>query len=197
MSLNLERMTYREAVQALVDAGYTHLASGDWSLVFQIPDADRVVRITPYDPAHLIFAELCVQFPHPNLPQILSIKRLQRNCFLVEMPRYASEEIERQQAFLDRLKSTMANRNAADSELADLCSILEIGIQRTDRLPYSDGIDWNPENVLSDGSNPKFVDAFSSGGTHITARLEKGEPVELDEEAVADFLSIPFHSPYP
>ncbi len=65
-------------------------------------------------------------------------------------------------------------------------------------MPYfAGGIDWNPENVLFEGTRPILVDAFNIKGSAIVALLEKGEPVELDEQGVRDFLSIPYHRPHP
>ena len=73
MELHLGSLTYRQAALALLDAGYVHFASGDWSLVFYNPEANHVLKITPYDPAYLVFANLCKEHPHPNLPHIQSI----------------------------------------------------------------------------------------------------------------------------
>ena len=194
MALHLELLTYQHAVRVLLDSGYTLLASGDWSLVFQMPDHERVVRITPYDPANLVFAELCASNPHPNLPQVLSIRQLQRNGFVVEMPKYQRRECHEQQTFLDLVQYAMASADASTCELGSLCRIMEAGLRQAEALPYFDGMDWNPENVVFDGTTPKFVDAFNIRGSRITALLKEGEPVDLDAETVADFLSIPFHS---
>ena len=77
-----------------------------------------------------------------------------------------------------------------------LCRIIRQGQQEASGLAYFDGVDWNPDNVLFDGNTPKFVDAYNIRGSQITACLERGDPVDLDDESVADFLTIPFHSPF-
>ncbi len=197
MILDLESLTYRQAAYAFLDAGYTQLASGDWSLVFLTPHADHVVKLTPFDPAYLIFARLCRENPHTNLPQIRSIISLQRNGFVVETPRYFKREREKQQGFLDVLKATLEEDKTADPEIDQLGCILRKGLRQADNLPYFAGMDWNPDNVLFDGDIPKLVDAFNICGSNITQRLEKGDPVNLGDQAVADFLTIPYHCPFP
>ncbi len=196
MVLNLESLTYRQAARALLDEGYTQLASGDWSLVFETPHADNVVKITPFDPAYLTFARLCRENPHRNLPQIRSIVMLQRNGFTVETPKYAKRDRKEYQGFLDMLRSALEEDEATDSEIGLLCHILREGLRQADSLPYFAGMDWNPDNILFDGTTPKFVDAFNIGGSQITERLEKGDSVDLDEQAIADFLTIPYHRPF-
>ena len=196
MALNLESLTYRQAARALLDKGYTQIASGDWSLVFKAPHADNVVKITPFDPAYLIFARLCRENPHRNLPQIRSIVLLQRNGFIVEMPRYAKREREEHLGFLEMLRSALEKNETANSEISLLCRILRQGLQQASNLPYFAGIDWNLDNILFDGTTPKFVDPFNIGGSKITERLERGDSVDLDEQAVADFLTIPYHCPF-
>ena len=145
---------------------------------------------------YLVFANLCKENPHPNLPQIQSITLLLRNGFIVQTPKYATRDRQEQQEFLDALRSAFIEHETADFELNVLCRILREGLQQAENLPYFSGIDWNPENVLFDGTTPKFVDAFNISGSQITKRLDKGDPVDLNEMELADFLSIPYHCPF-
>ena len=193
---DLGSLTYRQAAVTLLEAGYVHFASGDWSLAFENPRKTHVLKITPFDPAYLVFANLCKENPHRNLPQIQSIILLRRNGFIVQTPKYATRDRADQQGFIDALKSALTEGETADFELDILCRILREGLQQADNLPYFSSMDWNPDNVLFDGETPKFVDAFNIGGSRITERLDRGDAVDLDEQAVADFLTIPFHCPF-
>ena len=195
MTPNLGSLTYRQATLALLEAGYVHFASGDWSLVFHQPGTNHILKISPYDPAYLVFANLCSEHPHPNLPHIQSIPLLQRNGFVVETPRCSARNRQKQQGFLDSLRSAFEERETSDIKLKALSRILREGLKQAETLPYFSGIDWNPKNVLFDGSTPKFVDAFNISGSQITKRLDKGDPVDLNEIELADFLTIPYHCP--
>ncbi len=189
---DLEKLTYREALVVLVDAGYQHLATGDWSVVFAATTSDQVVKISPFDPAFLEFAHMCWERPHHYLPRIESIGRLKRSGFIVTMPRYERRPSEAA-IFLNRLKAVA--EGAPAKELEDLWEILQKGLTRCASIPYFQGVDWNPENVLFEGDTPKFVDPYNVSGSTIAGCLRRGEPVELHEQAIEDFLSIPFHSP--
>ena len=84
----LNGLDYDTACERLEENGYQRIAEGDWAYVYQSPESTRVVRITPYDPAYLLFVHTCWMFPQPNLPAHQALVRLSGSGYAVEMPRY-------------------------------------------------------------------------------------------------------------
>ena len=157
--------------------GYRHLATGDWSLVFQAPCRDLVLKISPYDPSYLLFARVCMVNRHKNLPQVHEIGQLERSGFFVTMPRYTPVAAEQGPHFLASLKAAVDSPLDADPELSKLIQILSRGLLMCADIPYFSGIDWNPANVLLNGATPKFIDAFNVSGSSIMELLNQGKPV--------------------
>ena len=193
--LDLSGHTFKEACTRLEAGGYRQFATGNWSLVYETPDTGRIIRATPYDPAYLLFARLCSQFPHPNLPTHHSITHLLGHGYLVEMPRYAPGGSAFCHEFAAALKAAMSGE-AENDDLAGLARILQRGIAEGEAyIPYFAGVDWNPENVLVDGETPVLVDGFYQGGKTITQRIAQGLPMLIGQTEIESFLQIPFHNP--
>ena len=191
--LNLCGLDFDDACARLESNGCTRIAEGDWAYVYEAPDASGVVRITPYDPAYLVFVHTCWAFPHDNLPTYHAIIHLAGPGYAVEMPRYVSGDVALREAFLVALQAAMVSEGNG-SGLASLSQILKRGIAVGQVLvPYFGGMDWNVENVLLDGAIPKVVDGFGQAGETITAGIAQGVPLQLNQAEIESFLTIPFH----
>lgn len=191
--LNLQGLDFDDACRHLESHGCQRIAEGDWAYVYHVPDTARVVRITPYDPAYLLFVHTCWTFPHENLPSYYAIIRLAGPGYAVEMPRYAPEDISLRENFLVALEVAMVAEGDR-SELTSLCQILKRGIAAGKLLvPYFFGLDTNIDNVMLEGRTPKLVDGFGQAGAIITEGIAKRVPLELNQAEIESFLTIPFH----
>jgi hypothetical protein len=189
----LHGLDYDDACVCLESNGYKRIAEGDWAYVYEAPDTSCVVRVTPYDPAYLLFVHTCWTFPHANLPSYHALIRLAGPGYAVEMPRYVAGDMSLRKDFLDALKATMVSGEDS-SELASLAQIFKRGIAAGKILvPYFEGMDWNLENILLDGGIPKVVDGFCQAGAIITDSIAKGVSLELNRSEIESFLTIPFH----
>ena len=95
------------------------------------------------------------------------------------MQKYSPLDPEKGRKFLAAVRSAMASPQDANPELLDLSQILSNGLLLCSDIPYFSGIDWNPENVLLDGTTPKFIDGFNVSGSSIVELLNQGMSVEL------------------
>jgi hypothetical protein len=98
--LNLHGFTFDDACVQLEANGYHQIAEGDWAYVYASPDAWRVIRITPYDPAYLLFVYTCWTCPHTNLPAYSAVVRLAGHGYAVEMPRYVPGDVALREGFM-------------------------------------------------------------------------------------------------
>lgn len=194
MSIRFDQATsYHEAIKTLRDAGHTEIAHGDWAVVYAVGASEQVVRLTPYDPAFLLFAEVCEQVDHAYLPQILAVDRLSSHAFAVTMPRYEKGSQARREGFVDELQVALSG-HSSDKAMLRLAKILsEASASATKSVPYFAGVDLNPDNVMFYDDTPVFLDALYQHGSQITDLLSKGSPVELNEREIDAFLQIPFH----
>lgn len=195
---SLKSLDYDGACSKLERSGYLHLADGDWARVFRSPDAPKVVRITPYDPAYRAFAECCLEHPHPNLPKITNFTCLDKKGYAVELPMFTAGELANRQQFLGEIKDALNNGSPRNLRLTALCQIISEGLNIGRRIvPYFAGIDWNVDNIMFDGDVPILTDAFYQDGPTITARLKNQEKLDLSEEDIQAFLKIPFQRKNP
>lgn len=193
MVLSLQGLDFDDAIRHLEANSYQRLAEGDWAYVYQAPNPSRVVRITPYDPAYLLFMRTCWMFPHRNLPSYCALIRLAGSGYAVEMPCYAPGDRSLRADFLAALEAAMV-AESDQSELAFLAQILKRGIAAGKLLvPYFFGLDTNIDNVMLAGRTPILVDGFGQAGAIITEGLAKGLPLELNQAEIESFLTIPFH----
>ena len=181
---SLEYLDYDDACSKLTEAGYFHLADGDWAQVFKAPSAPRVIRVTPYDPAYRVFAESCVNHPHLNLPTLGHIVPLAKFGYAVELPLYEKGSPSDGQQFLDVLKLSLEGKKPPkDIPVMELARILSEALTAGHRtVPHFAGIDWNVDNVMFLGGTPILIDAFYQDGPTITAKLKNCEEVEINEE---------------
>ncbi|MCB0109590.1 MAG: hypothetical protein KDE53_26895 [Caldilineaceae bacterium] len=193
MMRSLLGLDFDDAIRHLEANSYQRLAEGDWAYVYQAPHTSRVVRITPYDPAYLLFVQTCWLFPHRNLPSYYALIRLAGSGYAVEMPCYTREDSSLREDFLAALEAAMVAESDG-SELAFLAQILKRGIAAGKLLvPYLFGLDMNLDNVMLEGRTPKLVDGFGQAGAIITEGIAKGLPLELNRAEIESFLTIPFH----
>lgn len=152
-----------------------------------------MIRITPYDPAYLLFVYTCWTWPHANLPAHSAAVRLTGSGYAVEMPRYAPCAVSLRTSFLAALQAAI-NAPENSGEFAVLAQTLKRGLdlgQHT--VPYFGGIDWNPDNVLLDGRTPKFGDGFMQNGSAITEGIDRGAALALTQAEIDSFLQIPYY----
>lgn len=160
--------SWREAREMAVSRGWSLLDTGDWSWVYRDPSADRVWRITPFDPAFDLFAEVCrLAGPNPHLPRVDDhvIHPGGGSTTIMELlepvaPNDATEWL----AQLD-------NRATAElRELIDMLSGEGIGLG----IPLFAGIDRNPANVMARPSDGALVltDAFWIEGRKLLQMIE-------------------------
>lgn len=193
LGLNLAGLTYADACLQLEENGYERIAEGDWAYVYTSPDTSRVIRITPYDPAYLLFVYTCWSRRHANLPVHSALIRLVGSGYAVEMPRYMPGDETLRAGFIAALQAAM-NAEERSSELAALAQTLRRGLdlgQQT--VPYFGGIDWNPDNVMLDGDTPKFVDGFMQNGSAIAKDMDHGAALALTQAEIDSFLQIPYY----
>lgn len=191
--LTLSGLTYDDACRQLEEAGYDRIAEGDWAYVYAAPAALRVVRITPYDPAYLLFVYTCWRYPHVNLPVHSALMRLAGSGYAVEMPRYTPGDVTLRADFIVALQAAMDGHESSH-ELAALAQTLTRGLTLGQQVvPYFGGIDWNLDNVLLDGLTPKIVDGFMQNGSAITDGIDSSATLTLTPTEVADFLQIPYY----
>jgi hypothetical protein len=190
--IGIDRPFYEEAAR-LESEGYLRICEGDWAWVYASPHTDRVVRITPYDPAYLFFTHLCMTSPHPNLPAVRAVYRLTGPGYAVEMNRYTPAEPSVSESFLAGLE-VAGSGDPPGGELASLAAILARG-EEAGRLlvPYFAGLDLNPGNVLMNGNTPILIDGYYQSGATIDALVSAGQSVDLSPDELAAFLTIPFY----
>jgi hypothetical protein len=191
--LNLSGLTFDNACRRLEEEGYARIAEGDWAYVYATPAASQVIRITPYDPAYLLFVYTCWNCPHINLPVHSALMRLAGSGYAVEMPRYTPGDVTRRADFIASLQAAMDGHESSH-ELAALAQTLKRGLALGQQsVPYFGGIDWNLDNVLLDGLTPKVVDGFMQNGSAINDGIDCGAALTLTPTEIADFLQIPYY----
>lgn len=83
-----------EACATLERAGWKRIAEGDWSWVFAARDI--VARVTPWDPAYLLYAEVCLRYSkNVYLPRIEQVSHLASGGYAVFMERLQPADPER------------------------------------------------------------------------------------------------------
>lgn len=193
LGLNWAGLTYADACLQLEENGYMRIAEGDWAYVYTSPDALRVIRITPYDPAYLLFVYTSWSCPHVNLPTHSALIRLAGSGYAVEMPRYMPGDVTLRAGFIAALQAAMDGQEIS-REFTALAQTLKRGLVLGQQsVPYFGGIDWNLDNVLLDGRTPKVVDGFMQNGSVITDRIDCGATLALTQTEIDGFLQIPYY----
>ena len=87
----------------------------------------------------------------------------------------------------------MHSEGETDNSLNALTQVLRRGIAIGNKtVPHFQGIDWNIENVLLDGTTPILVDGFYQQGATIWEGIHQGTASPLTEAEIAGFLNIPY-----
>jgi len=181
---------WREAKGHADGNGWTLLATGDWSWVYEVAGTATVWRITPFDPAFEVFVQTCRDHSgNPHLPSI--------EANHVHPAGGMTTVIER----LEEVDDTTAREWLTDLDagitpkLGDLREILEQDTARAD-VPLFEGVDRNPANVLQRRRDGTFVltDGFWINGP-LLLELVKRAPAGALLHYPADSLSEWAHLP--
>jgi hypothetical protein len=202
--------TASEAREAFERDGWGLIGTGDWSWVFADPSGRRAARITPFDPAYRMFADLCLAGPaNPFLPPIETVLRLVRIGYVVVMARLLPADQDAAERFCRALGIANDTGYAppqgaalADphGDIADLrLRLRALLAQGAERFTLWGGSDVRPANILSDGSGQlKLIDPVFVRGKAIVEAIAKGERETLRDftrSQLEDFLTIPVFEP--
>lgn len=157
-----EMPSWRSARDAAATAGWSLLATGDWSWVYGHPRREVVWRITPFDPAFDLFAELCRTETSPHLPTLVATHQHGSGGTSTIMERLLPVSTETAEGWLADLGA------AKTGELARVRDLLERAAATTD-LPLFAGLDTSPANVMRRPADHAlvFIDAFWVNGREL------------------------------
>jgi hypothetical protein len=200
-------MTAKRAIAALEARGWSRLATGDWSWVLVSPDGDRAARVSPWDDAYRLHAELCRRTQNPYLQRVDAILPLGPLGHVVLMERLWPAAESGAAAFCAALAvpgdsdwspppgvdtSAYAGDEALHALRRELTTMAAVGAAS---LPFWGGFDVRPGNVMADsGGGLKLIDPVFVSGPKIIAALTAGDRAvlaRLPTGAVAAFLTIP------
>jgi hypothetical protein len=202
-------MTAAQAIAALEAGGWTPLATGDWSWVLLSPGGTQVARVSPWDAAYRLHAELCRRRPIRHVQRIDALLPLGRLGHVILMERLWPAPEEDAAGFcaaLDvagdsgwRAPDGAAGRLHAGLEIARLRDHLRSLGEAGAQLPFWGGFDVRPGNVMQDEEAVlKLVDPAFVSGPKIIAAIEQRDRealLQLPEGALAAFFQIPPFQP--
>jgi hypothetical protein len=205
-------LTAAQAIAALERLGWTPSATGDWSWVLISPDGAQAARVTPWDDAYRMHAELCVRTPGPHLQRVDAILPLGSLGHVVVMERLWPAPDAVAAAFCAALdvagdsgwrppEGVDGGAYAGDPAVASLrARVLALAAQCTP-MPFWGGLDVRPGNVMVDAAGtPKLIDPAFVAGRKIVeaiANRDREQLLRLPDGAVAAFLTIPVFSEGP
>jgi hypothetical protein len=203
--------TAQEACAAFEEAGWDCVAEGDWSWVFAAPDRNVVARITPWDPAYLLYAGICLRYPdNPYLPRIEKVSHLASGSYVIVMERLQPADPEQAAAlcyaiglgndtggtpdWTDVAMDTSILEE--DEDLAQLRQILKDALDFGHvHLPFWGGSDIGTGDVMVDPSGQlKLLDPFFIKGAAIIEAIlnRRGDLLSrIPREEIKAFLNIP------
>lgn len=206
--------TAPDARAALQAQGWREIATGDWSWVLASPDGARAARVTPWDAAYRMHAEVCLKQAHPHLPRIDAIAPLAGEGYAVFMERLWPCDVARAETFCAALgfpRDTDKAETIPDpSEVAKMAdapeteslrAILAELFARAAALPFFGGSDIRPGNLMCDAAGViKVIDPIYVAGRNVLAAIEAGDRAALRKVSLANlqaFLTIPVFKPGP
>ena len=194
------------AIETLEGLGWTRSATGDWSWVLISPDGAQAARVSPWDAAYRLHAELCQSSRNPYLQRVDAILRLRAVGHVVLMERLYPAPEDIAAPFCAALAVTGdsgwqspdgldTSRYDDDPELDDLRQHLRQLNERGLSLPFWGGLDVRPGNVMADAEGGlKLIDpVFVAGRKIVEAIVAKDADAlaRLPPGALAAFLTIP------
>ena len=162
-------LSYRDALAALVAAGWLPCGAGDWAVGLRSPDGSLVARVCPFDPAYRAFVDLCRACAGNRwLPRIEAAVELEGGAsvvfleFLAPVDRELAEQVAGQW-----------RRGEGDGEFAAVRSAAEEINARYERsTPWWDGFDLNAAHVRrSADGRLVLIDVFCMDGASLYAGI--------------------------
>ena len=203
-------LTAGQGIAALEAKGWTQLSAGDWSWVLLSPGETQVARVSPWDAAYRLHAELCRRRPIRYVQRVDAILPLGAVGHVVVMERLWPAPDAEAAAFCVALgvesdsgwrpsESTETSAFDHDPALNDLRAHLRELERLGAALPFWGGFDTRPGNVMRDGDGVlKLVDPAFVSGPKIIAAIEgrdRSSLSKLPPGAVAAFFNIPPFKP--
>ncbi|HEY5072700.1 MAG TPA: hypothetical protein VII63_11810 [Caulobacteraceae bacterium] len=170
------------------------------------PDGERVARVSPWDAAYRLHAELCRHSNNPYLQRVDAILPLGVCGHVVVMERLFSAREDRAAAFCVALGlandvdwAPPANCDAsafAGQDLAALRTLIgTLAAEGAASVPFWGGLDVRPGNVMADAAGQlKLVDPVFVAGRKIAAAIlarDRQKLARLPPGALEAFLTIP------
>lgn len=195
-----------DATRALEDLSWTQLATGDWSWVLASPDGTQAARVSPWDAAYRMHAELCQRARNRYLQRVDAVLPLGEVGHVVVMERLHPAPEDRAGPFCAALAVSGDSGWTApegldlrlyddDPELDALRAHLRGLVAAGERLPFWGGLDVRPGNVMmGEGGGLKLVDPVFVAGRKIVAAIEARDRdalARLPPGALAAFFTIP------
>ncbi|HZZ89318.1 MAG TPA: hypothetical protein VFE13_13395 [Caulobacteraceae bacterium] len=186
--------------------GWTRLATGDWSWVLASPDGAQAARVSPWDAAYRLHADLCQRTRNRYLQRIDDILPLGEVGHVVLMERLLPASETASAAFCAALAvsgdsgwQAPEGRDlgpfANDPQLDILREHLRAVVAAGESLPFWGGPDVRPGNVMADAAgNLKLIDPVFVAGRKIVAAIVERDREALERlppGALAAFLKIP------
>ena len=197
--------TANEAIATLEEAGWSRLAEGDWSWVLASPNGAQVARVSPWDAAYRLHAELCWRVRNHYLQRVDAILPLGACGHIVVMERLwpASNAA----SFCAALglgddggwvapAGPHVSLFVSDPQLAALRELIaDMAAEGARTLPFWGGFNIAPDNVMMDANGQhKLIDPVFVAGRKIIAAIEARDRDALaclPPDALAAFLTIP------
>ncbi len=195
-----------DAIAALEGLGWARLATGDWSWVLASPDGTQAARVSPWDAAYRMHAELCQRVSNRYLQRVDAILPLGTVGDVVLMERLFPAPEAESAPFCAALAVTGdsgwkapdgvdVRRYDGDAELDALRGCLRGLVAAGEQLPFWGGLDVRPGNVMMDKAGRlKLVDPVFVAGRKIVAAIEARDRdalAGLPPGALAAFFTIP------
>ena len=198
----------QEARTALEHAGWTQVGVGDWSWALVSPDGQSVARVTPWDRAYRLHAEMCQAHSNRYLQRVDRIDDLRDGGHVVFMERLwpASEVLAaafckaiglgNQSGWAVAATDQAVAAYDGDQELAALRRIVAAARDEgAESLPFWGGLDIRPGNVMADAAGQlKLIDPLFVAGKSIIEAILAGQRERLaaiPRGSLAAFLTIP------
>jgi len=164
-----ERLSHRQVLGVLVNAGWVLSGAGDWAVALRSPEGTLIARVCPFDPAYRAFVDLCRQCAGNRwLPGIELAADLDGGGSVVflEFAAPARQVLARQVAAQWRA-------GAGDAELAEVrraASVIDAQYRKS--TPWWDGLDLNEAHIrkAADG-RLVLIDIFCMDGAALYSKI--------------------------
>lgn len=167
--------SHRDALSALVLAGWLPCGVGDWAVALRSPAGRLAARVSPFDPAYAAFVELCRRCgANRYLPRVELSLALEGGGSLTVLEFVAPAPEAPARQLVRRWQ-----QDEGDAALRSLkVAALAVDRECRPRVPWWDGIDLHPGNVRRSAAGRLVViDIFCLDGAALYGQL-------LDDAAV-------------